>query len=55
LPQVTSLRHAASSGVAVWAHIGGFFAGVSLVKLFENPELVSARTFLRRRNFPTHW
>jgi membrane associated rhomboid family serine protease len=55
LPQVTSLRHAASSGVAVWAHIGGFFAGVILVKFFENPELVSARTYLRRHNHPTHW
>lgn len=55
LPQVTSIQHVASTGVAVWAHIGGFFAGVILVKFFENPELVSARTFIRRRNHPTHW
>jgi hypothetical protein len=25
-----------SGGVAVWAHVGGFVAGVVLVKLFEN-------------------
>jgi membrane associated rhomboid family serine protease len=28
-----------SGGVAVWAHVGGFIAGVVLVKLFVNPEL----------------
>jgi membrane associated rhomboid family serine protease len=55
LPQITSLHTASSSGVAVWAHIGGFFAGILLVKLFVNPELVAARTFIRRRNYPTHW
>jgi membrane associated rhomboid family serine protease len=31
------------SGVAVWAHAGGFVAGVVLVKLFENRKLVDAR------------
>ncbi len=30
-------------GVAVWAHIGGFAAGVILVKLFENRVLVAAK------------
>jgi membrane associated rhomboid family serine protease len=28
-----------SGGVAVWAHIGGFVAGVVLVKLFVNNDL----------------
>jgi hypothetical protein len=28
---------------------------VLLVKFFVNPELVSARTFIRRRNHPSHW
>jgi membrane associated rhomboid family serine protease len=55
LPQVTSIEHVTSSGVAVWAHIGGFFAGVLLVKFFENPAMVAARNFIRRRNYPTHW
>lgn len=30
-------------GVAFWAHVGGFVAGVLLVKLFENRQLVEAR------------
>jgi membrane associated rhomboid family serine protease len=55
LPQVTSIHHVTSSGVAVWAHIGGFFAGVVLIKLFVNRELVTARTYIRHRNYPTHW
>jgi membrane associated rhomboid family serine protease len=38
----TSMEGAAG-GVAVWAHIGGFVAGVVLVKLFENRMLVEAR------------
>ena len=30
-------------GVAFWAHVGGFVAGLVLVKLFENRQLVEAR------------
>ena len=37
----------AAGGVAVWAHIGGFVAGVALVKLFENPRLVAKRNAIR--------
>jgi membrane associated rhomboid family serine protease len=37
---------AATSGVAVWAHVGGFVAGVLLVKPFESRALKAAR---RRR------
>jgi membrane associated rhomboid family serine protease len=33
-------------GVAVWAHVGGFVAGLVLIKLFERPQLVDAK----RRN-----
>jgi membrane associated rhomboid family serine protease len=43
LPELTAVRPDVSSGVAVWAHIGGFVAGVVLVKIFENPRLVEAR------------
>jgi membrane associated rhomboid family serine protease len=32
-----------TGGVAVWAHVGGFVAGVLLVKLFDNPAWVAAR------------
>lgn len=39
LPQLMTLRPEVSSGVAVWAHIGGFVAGVVLVKLFTNEDL----------------
>ncbi len=30
-------------GVAVWAHVGGFVAGVLLIRLFEKPRLVEAK------------
>ena len=39
LPQLMTLDREVSGGVAVWAHIGGFVAGVILVKLFVNNEL----------------
>lgn len=39
LPDLMSVRGEASGGVAVWAHIGGFVAGMILVKLFVNDEL----------------
>jgi membrane associated rhomboid family serine protease len=32
-----------ASGIAFWAHIGGFVAGVVLIKLFENRELTARR------------
>jgi membrane associated rhomboid family serine protease len=55
LPQLTQLRTDVSAGVAFWAHIGGFFAGVVLVKLFEDRSIVRERTVLRRRAHPGHW
>jgi len=39
-------------GVAVWAHIGGFGAGLVLVKLFESSTLVRERNRLRHRYHP---
>lgn len=44
---LTPLRPEVSSGVAVWAHIGGFVAGALLVKVFENKALVARRNALR--------
>lgn len=44
LPEVSSMRPEVSSGVAFWAHVGGFVAGVLLVKLFENASLVARRS-----------
>lgn len=44
IPALTELgRPASSGGVAVWAHVGGFAAGLVLVKLFQ-----------RRRPVPTY-
>ena len=40
---VGSLGAADGGGVAFWAHIGGFVAGVALIKLFERPQLVEAK------------
>ena len=34
---------AEGGGVAFWAHIGGFVAGVVLIKLFQRPQLVAAK------------
>lgn len=44
LPELSSMRPEVSSGVAFWAHVGGFVAGVLLVKVFENPRLVARRS-----------
>ena len=44
LPGLMEVRPDVSSGVAVWAHIGGFVTGLILVKLFENPNLVARRS-----------
>jgi membrane associated rhomboid family serine protease len=47
LPQLQPMRPEISGGIAVWAHIGGFLAGMALVKLFENPVLVAKRNLIR--------
>jgi len=44
LPQLSRVDPDVSGGVAVWAHIGGFVAGLALVKLFENRAWVRRRT-----------
>ncbi len=49
LPALSSIE--ASSGVAFWAHIGGFVAGVVLVKLFENRDYAAQRSRLRYARF----
>ena len=38
----------AGAGVAFWAHIGGFAAGVALIKLFRRRKLVAAKLAHRR-------
>jgi membrane associated rhomboid family serine protease len=53
LPQLMSVE-AVSGGVAFWAHVGGFVAGLLLIKLFQNPRLTSRRTQWRHRLHPDH-
>jgi membrane associated rhomboid family serine protease len=43
LPQLSPMRREVSGGVAVWAHVGGFVAGLILIKFFENRALVRRR------------
>ena len=43
LPELMTLNPKISGGVAVWAHVGGFVAGVLLIKRFENHDLVRKR------------
>ena len=47
LPSLSPVRPDVSGGVAVWAHVGGFIAGVLLIKLFENPRVVARRDAIR--------
>lgn len=54
LPQVAGAQTGVSGGVAVMAHVGGFVAGVVLVKFFENKELVKFRNYRRHRMHPNH-
>ncbi len=46
LPQLNGVE---GEGVAFWAHVGGFLAGVLLVKPFENRRLVAERVRQQRR------
>jgi membrane associated rhomboid family serine protease len=48
LPQLSQVNPDVSSGVAVWAHVGGFITGMILIKLFEKPSLVAERGQIRR-------
>jgi membrane associated rhomboid family serine protease len=52
LPQLNPMRPEISGGVAVWAHIGGFLAGIVLIKLFEDRRLVAKRDAIREVEHP---
>ena len=54
LPELMQVNPDVSGGVAVWAHVGGFVAGVVLVKLFESRALVVERNAVRHRLHPEH-
>lgn len=46
--QLNTLDPGVTGGVAVWAHVGGFLAGMFLIRTFVNPTLLSNR--LRARS-----
>jgi membrane associated rhomboid family serine protease len=55
LPQLGRVAET-SGGVAFWAHIGGFVAGMVLIKLFENRDLTARRRQAEhRRRLQWHW
>lgn len=54
LPQLTRVAPDVSSGVAFFAHIGGFVAGALLVKLFAPRQKVARRNAIRHRLHPGH-
>ena len=45
------LAQEAGGGTAFWAHAGGFVAGMVLIWLFRNPNLIAARTRATRHHF----
>jgi membrane associated rhomboid family serine protease len=49
LPQLAGVGDL-SGGVAVWAHVGGFVAGVLLVRAFIRPVLVAEREAMLLRH-----
>jgi membrane associated rhomboid family serine protease len=52
---VVSLAGSAIGGVAFWAHLGGFAAGIVLIKLFERPDHVAAHQAHTWRPRRTLW
>jgi membrane associated rhomboid family serine protease len=56
LPQLMEVRPEVSGGVAVWAHVGGFVAGILLVKFFENRQFTAEReSTMRARRQAQLW
>jgi len=43
LPELRPFDRDVSGGVAVWAHVGGFVAGVILIRMFRNVDFVRRR------------
>ncbi len=43
LSGIASIGDATGAGVAFWAHVGGFTAGMILVKAFVEPDRIAAR------------
>jgi membrane associated rhomboid family serine protease len=54
LPQLGGASGEPEGGVAFMGHVGGFVAGLALVKPFEDRRLVAVRTRERHRLHPDH-
>lgn len=46
LPSLNSSSPDVTGGVAVWAHVGGFLAGLLLIRVFTKPDLMAQRARL---------
>jgi membrane associated rhomboid family serine protease len=46
LPELMQMNPEISGGVAVWAHVGGFLAGVLLIRVFVDSRMVQAHRAL---------
>jgi membrane associated rhomboid family serine protease len=55
LPQLTALDSEVSSGVAFWAHIGGFVAGLLAIKLFSRRDYVERHKAASYGEFVHGW
>jgi membrane associated rhomboid family serine protease len=49
LPDLSTIRPDVSSGVAVWAHIGGFVSGAVLIRWFKRARRVELRNSIREQ------
>jgi membrane associated rhomboid family serine protease len=54
LPELMTVNPEVSSGVAFFAHIGGFLAGVLLIKLFARPDFIARHRAMRPRTSPSY-
>lgn len=55
LPELSQMSPDVSGGVAVWAHVGGFIAGLVLIKLFAKPALVQAHRVTLPPRYSVHF
>jgi membrane associated rhomboid family serine protease len=55
LPELSQMSPDVSGGVAVWAHVGGFIAGLVLIKLFAKPALVRAHRLALQPRYSVHF
>ncbi len=55
LPQLSPVAGDVSAGVAFWAHVGGFVAGVVLIRVFTDPELIRQHRRMTAGGSRSYW